>query len=85
MNPETQSQIIEVLSEIRDHQRDALQTMKAQQALVKEQLEISRSAVAESVALQRLGLKRQRTVTLIAVPGILFCIVTILYLVANYF
>ena len=85
MNPETQNQILEVLREIREGQREALQTMKEQQALVKEQLQTSRSIVAESVELQRLGLKRQRTVTLIAVPGILFCIAAILYLVVTYF
>ena len=85
MNPETQNQILEVLREMREGQREALQTMKEQQALVKEQLQTSRSIVAESVELQKLGLKRQRTVTLIAVPGILFCIAAILYLVVMYF
>ena len=85
MIPETQNQILEVLREIREGQREALQTMKEQQALVKEQLQTSRSIVAESVELQKLGLKRQRTVTLIAVPGILFCIAAILYLVVTYF
>jgi hypothetical protein len=85
MSPETENQILEVLCEIRDSQRDALQTMKAQQALVKEYIEISRSTVAESMALQRLGLQRQRTVTLIAVPLILACIGAIFYLVVRYF
>ncbi|MES2626320.1 MAG: hypothetical protein V4628_13635 [Pseudomonadota bacterium] len=85
MNPETENQILGVLREIRDNQIEALQTMKAQQALVKEQIELSRTTVAESVDLQRLALKRQRTVTLIAVPGILFCIAAILYLVMRYF
>jgi hypothetical protein len=85
MNQETEQQILEVLQEIRDTHRDTLQAIRSQQALVKQQLEISRNTVGESVALQRLGLKRQRTVTMIAIPGIAFCIVAILYLVLRYF
>ena len=85
MNQETENQILEVLREIRDSHHEALQAIKAQQALVKEQIAITRSTVAESVDLQRLGLKRQRTITLIAVPAILFCIAAILYLVMSYF
>jgi hypothetical protein len=85
MNPETEKQILEVLQEIRDTHRDTLQAITTQQALVREQLEISRNTVGESVALQRLGLKRQRTAMLIAIPGIVFCIAAILYLVLRYF
>jgi hypothetical protein len=85
MNQETETQILEVLREIRDSHREALLAVKAQQALVKEQIEISRSTVAESVELQRLGLKRQRSVMLIAGPGILACVAAILYLVIRYF
>ena len=51
----------------------------------KEQIEISRTTVAESVSLQRLGLKRQRSVMMVAVPGIVACIAAILYLVFRYF
>jgi len=85
MNEETEKQLLEILREIRDTNRDTLQAIHKQQELVREQLEISRNTVGESVALQRLGLKRQRTVTLIAVPGIVFCISAILYLVIRYF
>jgi hypothetical protein len=85
MNQETETQILEVLREIRDSHREALLAVKAQQALVKEQIEISRSTVAESVELQRLGLKRQRSVMLIAGPGILACVAAIFYLVIRYF
>lgn len=84
MNQDTEIRLLAILQEIRDTQRDVLQTIKTQQTLVKEQLEISRSTVAESVALQRLGLQRQRTVTLVAVPGIVICIAAILYLVVRY-
>jgi len=85
MNPETEQKILEVLREIRDGQREALKAMEEHRALVKEQLQVSRNNVAESVGLQRLALSRQRTVTLIAVPGILACIAAIAFLVLRYF
>jgi hypothetical protein len=85
MSQYTEQQMLDVLREIRDTHRDTLEAIRSQQTLVKEQLEISRSTVGESVALQRLSHKRQRTVTLIAIPGTVFCIVVILYLVVRYF
>ena len=85
MNPETEQQILEVLREIREGQREALKAMEEHRALVKEQIQISRNNVAESVGLQRLALQRQRTITIIAIPGILACIAAIAYLVLRYF
>lgn len=52
---------------------------------MQEQIQVSRNNVRESVGLQRLALKRQRIVTLIAVPGILACIAAIAFLVLRYF
>ena len=85
MTQETAQQILEVLRDIREGQREALKAMEQQRALVQGQIEMSRQSIAESVALQRLGLSRQRTITWIAVPGILVCIAAIAYLVARYF
>lgn len=85
MNDETEKQILDVLKDIRDTHRETLQAILTQQQLVREQLEISRNTVAESVALQRLALKRQRTVSVIAFPAIIVCIAAILYLVVRYF
>ena len=85
MTQETAQQILEVLRDIRKGQREALKAMEQQRALVQGQIEMSRQSIAESVALQRLGLSRQRTITWIAVPGILVCIAAIAYLVARYF
>jgi hypothetical protein len=85
MNQDTEQQILEVLREIREGQREALSVMEKQRALVEAQINVSRDRVEESVGLQRLALKRQRTVTLIAVPGILACIAAIAYLVLRYF
>jgi hypothetical protein len=85
MNQETEQKLLDLLREIRDGQREALTAMEEHRSLVKEQIQISRSNIEESVNLQRLGLKRQKVITLIAVPGILACIAAIMYLVLRYF
>ncbi|MDX1431889.1 MAG: hypothetical protein R3286_05515, partial [Gammaproteobacteria bacterium] len=74
MSQETEQKILDLLREIRDGQREALNAMEEHRSLVKEQIRISRSNVEESVNLQRLALQRQKVVTLIAVPGIIACI-----------
>ncbi len=85
MSQETQQQILDTLCAIRDGQREIISLLSAQQAIAAEQMKKSRDTIAESVSLQRLGLQRQRTITLIAVPGILACIAAIAYLVLRYF
>lgn len=74
-----------VLREIRDTQREILALLGAQRALAEEQVARSRDKVEESIDLQKLALQRQRTITLVAVPGILACIAAIGYLVLRYF
>lgn len=78
MADDPQREQIELLREIRD-------TLKAQRGLIEEQLARSRRTMDESIGLQRTALARQRQVTLIAVPGILACILAIGYLVFRYF
>ena len=76
---------LSVLREIRDTQREILAQLGAQRALAEEQVRRSRETVEDSIGLQRLALQRQRSITLIAVPGILACIAAIGYLVLRYF
>jgi hypothetical protein len=45
----------------------------------------AQQSVEESIGLQKLALRRQHSITLIAVPGILACITAIVYLVVRYF
>jgi hypothetical protein len=78
MADDPQREQIELLREIRD-------TLKAQRGLIEEQLARSRQTMDESLGLQRTALARQRQVTLIAVPGILACILAIGYLIWRYF
>ena len=79
------AETLQTLREIRDGQREIIQLLSAQRALVEEQSRRSRETIAESVGLQRQALARQRAITLIAVPGILACIAAIAYLVFRYF
>jgi hypothetical protein len=78
MADDPQREQLELLREIRD-------TLKAQRGLVEEQLARSRQTMDESLGLQRTALARQRQITLIAVPGILACILAIGYLIWRYF
>jgi hypothetical protein len=80
-----QQQLLALLTEIRDGQREIIELLSQQQRFAAEQIQNSRATVAESVNLQKLALQRQRTVTLVAVPGILACIAAIAYLVLRYF
>ena len=66
-------------------QREMLEMLKAQHRLQEQQLERSQRALAESLALQQLALRRQRTVTLVAVPGIVLCVGLIGWLLLRYF
>jgi hypothetical protein len=85
MSQETESQTLKALQDIRDGQREIIAILAAQRALAEEQLQKSRASVEESIRLQREALKRQRSIMLIAVPGILACIAAIVYLVLRYF
>lgn len=85
MSQDEEQKILEVLREIRDGQRQIADLLSAQRAAAEEQVRKSRESIAESVALQRLALDRQRTISLIAIPAILACIAAIAYLVWRYF
>ena len=84
MTQETDAQVIALLREIRDTQREIAAQLAAQRAHAEEEMRRSRERVEESLALQRVAVRRQQTITAIAVPGIIACIVAIGYLVARY-
>ena len=77
--------MLAAVHEIRDGQRAIAELLSSQQRLAEEQIKRSREKVEESIALQKLALQRQRSITLIAVPGILACMAAIAYLVIRYF
>ena len=85
MNADGNGEVLQVLEELRDGQKEIIALLSSQRAMAEEQLGRSREAVQESIALQKVALRRQRTITLIAVPGILVCVAAIAYLVFRYF
>ena len=85
MNQQTDEQILKTLEEIRDGQREMIALLAAQRAATEEQIGRSRTTVESSIALQKEALNRQRTLTRVAIPGIVACVAAILYLVLRYF
>ena len=76
--------VVSLLTEIRDNQREMLERQRAQLETAQAHVEQAKIQVAESLKLQREALSRQRTVTRVAIPGIVACIAAILYLVLRY-
>ena len=78
-------EIQKLLIEIRDNQNESLKNQQEHIDLSKKQLERAKAQVEESIGLQREAIAKQRTITRIAIPGILLCIAAILYLIIRYF
>ena len=85
MKPDESSDILATLREIRDGQRELLEQIKAQRVLAEEQMRQSRQRIDESMGLQREGLRRQRTITVVALPALLRCIAASAWLLLRYF
>jgi hypothetical protein len=71
MTEPIEQQMLDVLREIRSGQREVVQALTEHRALVQEQMQASRSAVAESIQLHRVGLVRQRNISQLGAAGIL--------------
>ena len=78
-------EIRDLLIEIRDNQRLSLRRQEEHLAIAREQIERSRNQVQESIALQRQAIERVRRVSWIAIPGIVLCVLLIVYLLVKYF
>ena len=77
MNDDT---ITSLLGEIRDNQRRALDQQSAHLEIARSHFEQAKIQIAESLKLQQEALSRQRTITRIALPALLFCIAAVVYL-----
>jgi hypothetical protein len=84
MTPESEQQLLAVLRDLRDGQRQMIELVKAQHALAQEQLQRSRETITESVGLQKVALQRQKLITLFALPALVLCVIAIGYLVLRY-
>ena len=85
MNSPLDEDILATLREIRDDQRELLTQIQAQRALAEQQMAQSKQRIEESVGLQREALRRQRTITVVALPALLLCIAAIAWLLLRYF
>jgi t-SNARE complex subunit (syntaxin) len=78
-------EIVALLEEIRDNQRLSLQRQQEHLEVAKEQIERSRSQVQQSIELQKAAIERVKRVSRVAIPGIGFCVMLIVYLLVRYF
>lgn len=77
-------EIKQLLTEIRDNQILAFQPQQEQLDLSRQQVDRAKTQVAESIELQKLAMARFKSISIIAIPGILLYIGLILYLVIRY-
>ena len=80
----TDDQIVELLTDIRDGQREALARQHEQLELAHSEAERMRRIADESVALQRTGIDRMQRVTRIVLPIILLLIALVAWLIFKY-
>jgi hypothetical protein len=73
-----------LLIEIRDNQRLSLKKQEEHLEVARQQVERARTQVAESIQLQKLAIERTKTITRIAIPGIVLCVGLIIYLIVTY-
>ena len=82
---DSSDEIKQLLTEIRDNQRLALEQQKAQLDLACEQLARTRSQVSESIDLQKQAMQRFKSLSLVVLPVVFSCVVLIAYLIVRYF
>jgi len=82
---ENRKEILTVLKEIRDVQKQSLEQIGKQTKLIEDRTQQTVQSVEESISLQKLALNRAKSIGLFAVPAIILCILAILYLVLKYF
>lgn len=78
-------EIRQILSEIRDNQRESIRRQDEHLEIARKQLERSNSQISESIELQREAVEKARIIGRFALPAVLLCIVLILYLIVKYF
>lgn len=79
------NEIKQLLIEIRDNQREALQRQEEHLRIAKEMLDRSKKQIEESIDLQKEAVAKTRTIARFALPAILLCIGLVLYLILKYF
>ena len=82
---DTDKEIKQLLTEIRDNQKLALKRQEEHLELTRIQVDRAGSQVKESIALQKEAMDRFKRVGRVVFPLILLCIGLIIYLIVRYF
>lgn len=77
-------QIVELLTDLRDGQREGLARQHEQFELARNDAERMRRIADESVALQRAGIERMQRITRIVLPVIVLLIALVVWLIFKY-
>ena len=77
-------EITDLLVEIRDNQRLSLKRQEEHLEIARQQVERANKQVTESIELQKLAMGKVKQVARFDIPGIIICIVLIIYLVVEY-
>ncbi len=79
-----EDEIAQLLTNIRDGQREALARQREQLELARAEAERMRRIADESVALQRAGIERMKLVSRVLLPVILLLVALVLWLLFKY-
>lgn len=79
------TEIRDLLIEIRNNQQSSLKLHEEHLAIAKEQNERSRSQIKESIDLQQQAIDRTNLMFRVGVIGIVICLALVLYLLVRYF
>ena len=75
----TESDVIELLKEIRDNQNKSYEAQLEMVSYYKQQIESSQKKSDESIELQKIAVKRQKDIQKVTIPIIIICIFILLY------
>lgn len=79
-----EDEIAQLLTDIRDGQREALARQREHLELARAEAERMRRIADESVALQRAGIERMKHVSLIVLPIIVLLIALVVWVIVKY-
>lgn len=77
-------EIVELLREMRDQQKETAATVQRLETLLQTQAENTTKRVEQSIELQKVAVERQRNAMLLGVPLVLLCLALIAYLILRY-
>jgi hypothetical protein len=80
----SEDELRELLSEIRDNQRLAIQHQMEQIALLREHHALAKKQITDSMNLQKQAMSRFKALSMLVLPAIAVCLALVLYLIVRY-